>query len=149
MCPRKNCRETLSDVRALACHLSLHDIEKSKCVANANNPPSSIDFDNRTYYCSDCDRGFDRRHALNAHTCLSRCRSAPSSPVFGAFVSTSFYSTEAHLFPFQLRFTTFLLGSLLDEIMTNYSIYFMLPYNRFCIVLIIPLLSSPHHTLYP
>ncbi|KAF5371532.1 hypothetical protein D9757_004949 [Collybiopsis confluens] len=68
VCPRKDCRETLSDVRALACHLSLHDIEKSK-----------------PYFCPACDTGFDKRHALNAHTCPARSRSAPSSPLFASF----------------------------------------------------------------
>ncbi|KAJ3775615.1 hypothetical protein FB446DRAFT_383209 [Lentinula raphanica] len=85
VCPRQNCRATLANVNALSFHLSLHDIEKSKCVEHRSRGPLSIDIRDRPYHCKGCDQGFDKRHALNTHPCPFRSRSAPSSPIFATF----------------------------------------------------------------
>ncbi|KAJ3988003.1 hypothetical protein F5890DRAFT_1550934 [Lentinula detonsa] len=85
VCPRKDCRATLANVNALSFHLSLHDIEKSKCVQLVSRAPPSINLDDRPYHCARCDQGFDTRQALNTHSCPFRSRSAPSSPIFATF----------------------------------------------------------------
>ncbi|KAK7466104.1 hypothetical protein VKT23_004829 [Stygiomarasmius scandens] len=72
VCPRDGCRDTLSNVSALAYHLHLHDVD--------------ADRQNASHRCKDCDACFQTRSQLAIHACPCRSKSAPTSPIFGALL---------------------------------------------------------------
>ncbi|KAF9065546.1 hypothetical protein BDP27DRAFT_1424749 [Rhodocollybia butyracea] len=105
VCPRKDCRATLRDTRALGYHIALHDIDNDlhaqrhgreqhaprtsdlglnlnfNLLARVHSPP---------YTCHACDQRFHKRQDLKDHSsraqgCPNQSRSAPSSPIFATF----------------------------------------------------------------
>ncbi|PBK75911.1 hypothetical protein ARMSODRAFT_1013326 [Armillaria solidipes] len=64
VCPRPGCRDTVTNVKGLACHLHLHDI-----------------VDDRRFECNLCDGRYETNQELAMHPCPSRSISAPCSPV--------------------------------------------------------------------
>ncbi|KAG7451397.1 uncharacterized protein BT62DRAFT_990971 [Guyanagaster necrorhizus] len=64
ICPRLGCRDTVTNVKGLACHLHLHDI-----------------VDDRHFICNFCDGRYETNHELVMHPCPSGSMSAPCSPI--------------------------------------------------------------------
>ncbi|KAK0205002.1 hypothetical protein DFS33DRAFT_722296 [Desarmillaria ectypa] len=64
VCPRPGCRDTVTNVKGLACHLHLHDI-----------------VDDRRFACNFCDSRCETNQELAMHPCPSRSMSAPCSPI--------------------------------------------------------------------
>ncbi|KAK0223457.1 hypothetical protein IW262DRAFT_1367026 [Armillaria fumosa] len=64
VCPRPGCRDTVTNVKGLACHLHLHDI-----------------VDDRRFECNLCDGRYETNQELAMHPCPSKSISAPCSPV--------------------------------------------------------------------
>ncbi|KAK0480144.1 hypothetical protein IW261DRAFT_116769 [Armillaria novae-zelandiae] len=64
VCPRPGCRDTVTNVKGLACHLHLHDI-----------------VNDRRFECSLCSGRYETNQELAMHPCPSKSISAPCSPV--------------------------------------------------------------------
>ncbi|KAG7089285.1 hypothetical protein E1B28_010983 [Marasmius oreades] len=69
VCPRPDCRDTLSNLHALTLHLHLHDIDCKK-----------------SYECDKCSATFKTRRRRRAHSCGTvGSKSAPTSPLYATF----------------------------------------------------------------